>query len=228
VTDVADVALPGTGQLPPEVSHLRRRLLGYRSSAVDSRLTELSMQLEAERSRADAAELALADTRAAVAAELHRPPPTLGDLAMHTAKVHRNAGQEAEDTIGSARRAGRQAVRASEIRAAQILRKARHRAMDAELTARDMIERAEADRARTETEARRDADRRTARAASEARLVLAEANAGVEMVRAERGLRLGHLQADLAELHQLKAELVESTRAYRARLRQVLDRSGGA
>ena len=72
MTDVADVALPGTGQLPPEVSHLRRRLLGYRSSAVDSRLTELSMQLEAERSRADAAELALADTRAAVAAASHR------------------------------------------------------------------------------------------------------------------------------------------------------------
>jgi hypothetical protein len=227
VTDVADVALEDTGQLPPEVAHLRRRLLGYRSSAVDTRLAELSMQLEAERSRADAAELALADAKAALAAELHRPAPTLGDLAMHTAKVHRRAGEQAEAAITSAGRKAKQDVRAAEIKAAQIMRKARHHAMDSELSARDMIERAEADRVRIDSDARRNADRRTARAAAEARLVLAEAQAGVEMVRAERGLRLGHVEADLDELRQLRDELVRSTRSHQDRLGEVIDRMTG-
>jgi hypothetical protein len=226
VTDVAGVAPPDTGQLPPEVAHLRRRLVGYRSSAVDARLAELSMQLEAERSRADAAELALADTTAALAAERHRPAPTLGDLAMHTASVHRQAGAEAQATIASATDQARQLVRAAEIRAAQILRKARHRAMDAELAANDAVAQAEAERLRLLTDTRREADRLNARAASEARLVLGEAHAAVEMLRAERGLRLGHLRAKLEELQALRAELVASTVDYRARLADAIQRLG--
>jgi hypothetical protein len=231
VTDVADVAngsIPGSGQLPPEVTQLRRRLLGYSGAAVDARLAELSMQLEVERSRADAAELALADTRKAIAAERHRPPPTLGDLAMHSAKVHRRAGAEAEATIGAAIRAARQLVRSHEIRAAQLLRKARHRAMDAELRARDTIEQAEADMVRLTSDASRDADRRLARAKAEGRMVMAEANAGVEMVRAERGLRLGRLRDSLDELHALRAELVDSANDQRARLAEVIARLGPA
>jgi hypothetical protein len=226
VTDVADVAIPESGQLPPEVTQIRRRMLGYSGAAVDARLADLSMQLEAERSRADAAELALADTTKAIAAERHRPPPTLGDLAMHSAKVHRRAGADAEATVGAAIRAARQLVRSHEIRAAQQLRKARHRAMDAELRARDTIERAEADMVRVTSDALRDADRRLARARAEARLVIAEANAGVELVRAERGLRLGKLRASLDELYDLRAELVDSASGQRARLAEVIARLG--
>jgi hypothetical protein len=204
---VTDLVLHQASEPSPERVQFPRRWVGYRRNDVRERLLDMSTRLEAERARLDAATGALNEAMAAIEALRNPPPPTLRDLAIHTATVHREGGEQAEKLLEEARQAALADVREAEILHSQVMRKARYRALDADLTARDTLEQAESDRDDVIAAARRDAELQLSRARGQADLAMTEAADGVAMVRAEAEGRRRAIEEELAELGRLRAQL---------------------
>jgi hypothetical protein len=204
---VTDLVLHQASEPSPEDVQFPRRWVGYRRNDVRERLADVHTRLEAERARLDAATGALKAARSAVEALRNPPPATLRDLAIHTATVHREGGEQAEKLLEEAHQAALADVREAEIAHSQIMRKARYQALDADLTARDTLEQAESDRDDVIAAARRDAELQLSRARGQADLAMAEAADGVAMVRAEAEDRRRGIEEELAELGRLRAQL---------------------
>jgi hypothetical protein len=219
---VTEFVQPMPGQLPPELPEVPVAWVGYRRADVDAHMATLAIQLEAERSRADAAEQALADARSAIQATHHRPPPGHGELARRVAIVHRQAGAAADAIIAEAVQAARRLLLGGEVAASQIMRRARYDAFDLELAARDALDGAAVDRKRIEAEARREGDRMHALAVSEGRLIVGEARDAAEMVLDEAAGRRRAVEDEIAELEELRRELVTQAARFQARLDRLL------
>ena len=204
---MTDLVLHQASEPSPEDVQFPRRWVGYRRNDVRERLADVHTRLEAERARLDAATGALNEARSAIETLRNPPPATLRDLAIHTATVHREGGEQAEKLLEEARQAALADVREAEIAHSQIMRKARYRALDADLTARDTLEQAESDRDDVIAAARRDAELQLSRARGQADLAMAEAADGVAMVRAEAEARRRAIEEELAELGRLRAQL---------------------
>jgi len=184
----------------------------------------MAMQLEADRARADSAELALLKTLAEIAGLRDRPPPGLGDLAAHSARVHRDAGVTADELLRAAAGRGSHVIREAEAEAGRILRKAEHEAFDRELAARGVLDDADAWRVNLLAETRREADLLAARAAREAELVIAEAREAAMMVLAEAARRRKALLDELGELESIRRELGGSVASFHRRLGRAISR----
>jgi hypothetical protein len=136
--------------------------------------------------------------------------------------VHRQTGAAADALVAQAEMAAAQRVLTGEVAAAQVLRRARYRAFDIELAGRDAIDEASAERLRLETDALRDADRRHARALSEAGLIVAEARDAAGLVLDEAEGRRRAIEAEIAELERLRRELIGQAARFQARLGRLL------
>jgi hypothetical protein len=163
-------------------------------------------------------------TLADLAALRNRPAPGLGDLAAHTAQVHREAGVAADQVLHQAHQRARQIIQEAEGEAGRIMRRAEHEAFDRELAARAALDDADADRVQIRAETSRELDRLAMRTAREAELVVAEARDATALVLAEAAGRRQALAAELAELEDLKRELGASVASFRRRLRQIVAR----